>query len=268
MTEKDCNRRFYAARKLVRKAGCLALRYFGQSDLHFDLKGKQDVVTEADRAVEALLVKGLHHVFPDDAFLGEESGFHGNPGLAQALWVIDPIDGTSNFARGIDLWCISIGLVVEGQVLLGIVYRPTRKEWYTAVRGKGAFLNNRPLNVSKTEDVSQARINLGCSFRVPTTLYTDAITLLFNAGAENARLASGTLGLVFVAAGRYDGYWEAHINAWDVAAALCIVSEAGGVCNNFFYNNGLYKGNPVLAANPSLYPKLSSLLGSLVGGLE
>ena len=255
--------RFSHAKTLVIEAGKLALGYFRSPRLVIEEKGLQDLVTVADREVEAFLVAGLHAAFPPDAFFGEESGPQGDSQQTEATWVIDPIDGTSNFARGIDLWCISVGLVVENEVVMGFVYRPAGDELFNAVKGKGASLNGQPIRVSSTSAWEHTRIDLGFSFRRPEQLYLTAIDRLFGVRAEHARLASAALGMAYVACGRYDGYWEAHVNSWDVAGGLCLVTEAGGKTNAFLAGTGLTHGNPVLASNAQLYDRLTALFGDL-----
>jgi len=255
--------RYTVAKKLVVEAGALALGSFRSSRLVIEAKGLQDLVTAADREVEAFLIAGLQKAFAQDAFVGEESGTHGDMARAPATWVIDPIDGTSNFARGIDLWCISVGLVADGEVVVGVVYRPCGDELFTAMKGKGAFLNGQPIRVSDTSQWQNARIDLGFSFRRPRRLYLTAVERLLEVRAEHARLGSAALGLAWVACGRYDGYWEAHVNSWDVAGGLCLVTEAGGKINAFLDGPALSQGNPVLASNSELYDRLTNLLQDL-----
>jgi myo-inositol-1(or 4)-monophosphatase len=246
--------RYTVAKSLVVEAGALALDSFRSTHLVIEAKGLQDLVTAADREVEAFLIAGLQRAFPQDAFVGEESGTHGDGTQAPATWVIDPIDGTSNFARGIDLWCISVGLVV---------YRPSGNELFTAMKGKGAFLNGQPIRVSDISQWEAARIDLGFSFRRPRSLYLTAVERLLEVRAEHARLGSAALGLAWVACGRYDGYWEAHVNSWDVAGGLCLVTEAGGKINGFLDGPALSQGNPVLASNSELFKRLMNLLQDL-----
>lgn len=252
--------RFALACDLVLEAGTIALGHYRSPTLVVEQKGLQDLVTLADKQVEKFLIDGLSRVFVDDAFVGEESGNQGDLGKAPAVWVIDPIDGTSNFARGIDLWCVSVGLVVGGEAVAGIIYHPTGNELFSAFRGKGAFLNGQPVRVSSTPTLETARIDLGFSFRRPPELYLGAIGKLLAARAEHARLGSAALGMAYVAAGRYDGYWEAHVNSWDIAGGLVLVTEAGGVVSDFFKEAGLTKGNFILAANTALFDRLADLL--------
>ncbi len=256
--EDDLERRVDTARAVVREAGQMAVDYFNRRDsLAVTRKGAQDLVSEADRSCEELIISRLMAAFPQDGFLGEEGGAR-NFG-AQAVWVIDPIDGTHNFLTGIPFWCLSIALVVNGAAVIGVIYHPAADELFSARRGRGAFLNDSPIRVSGETDVTRARIGIGFSYRRPIAEHVRAIEALLTAGCEYLRLGSGALGLAYSAAGRFDGYWERHINAWDVAAGLVLVREAGGWTNDFFVEDGLTRGNEVLVATPALVEPLSRL---------
>jgi myo-inositol-1(or 4)-monophosphatase len=220
-------------------------------------KGPQDYLTETDGQVEALIVERLGALFEGDGFLGEEGG--GQP--RARTWVIDPIDGTENFARGIPHFCISIAFVAEGDVLLGVVYHPLTDELFTATRGGGATVNGRPMCVRSTSDLSHAAVEVGWSSRRPMADYLALLERLAATGASLRRAGSGTLGLVYVADGRLDAYCELHINAWDALAALLMVREAGGWCNDFLAREGLTRGNAVLATTPGLKDALIGAAG-------
>ena len=147
--------------------------------------------------------------------------------------MIDPIDGTHNFLTGIPFWCVSVGLVVAGELVLGIIYHPLAGELYSARSGGGAFLNGQPIKVSGETDLTRARICVGFSYRRPVAEHVRAVEALLSAGCEYLRLGSGALGLAYTAAGRFDGYWERHINSWDAAAGSVLVREAGGSDQRF-----------------------------------
>ncbi len=255
----DIENRYWAAQGIVRAAGRLAAdHYHRRSDLAVERKGTQDLVSEADRACEDLIVGSLKGLYPADGFLGEERGRQNFGG--EATWIIDPIDGTANFLRGIPFWCVSLGLLVAGEFVIGIIYNPITEELYAASKGKGATLNGKPIKASKVASLEDARLGVGFSYRQPVASHGEAINKLLNAHCEYSRFGSGALGLALTADGRLDGFFEAHINAWDVAAGLCIVKEAGGRTNDFLGEDGLAKGNVVLAANPTLYVPFSGLL--------
>jgi len=254
----DLDHRLQAAETIVREAGRVATDYFARRELlSIDRKGVQDLVSDADRSCEDLIVAGLSRLFPEDGFLGEERGSR-NP-KAAAIWVIDPIDGTHNFLTGIPVWCVSLGLVAGGELVLGIIYHPIAGELYSARSGGGAFLNGQPIKVSGATDLTRARICLGFSYRRPVAEHARAVGSLLSAGCEYLRLGSGALGLAYTAAGRFDGYWERHINSWDAAAGLVLVREAGGWTNDFLAGQGLTQGSEILAATPELVEQLKLL---------
>lgn len=243
---------------VAEEAAELALGYFGdRSRLGVTMKGAQDWLTEADGAVEKLLRKRVAEVFPGDGFVGEEGGGEG----ADRLWVVDPIDGTANFARGDLLWCISIGYLERGRPELGVIHAPVIKETFAAARGKGATRNGLPIRVADTKDMRSAAIEAGWSTRRPLDDYVKLVHAIMARGASVKRSASGALGICWVAAGRTDGYVEHHINSWDVAAGLVIAREAGAVTNDFFDATALKAGNPILCATPALAPVIADLMG-------
>lgn len=259
MEPDDIEIRFWAAQSVARDAGQLAAdAYHRRSELDIERKGTQDLVSEADRACEDRIIGALQRLFPEDGFLGEERGAKNTS--ANAVWIIDPIDGTANFLRGIPLWCVSLGLLANGEFVIGVIYNPVTEELYAARRGKGATLNGRKIGVSKATSLEEARLGIGYSYRRPPAPHADAVKALLEAHCEYSRLGSGALGLAFTADGRLEGYWESHINAWDVAAGLCIVKEAGGRVSDFLSGDGLTEGNEVLVSNPHLYPTFGTLL--------
>ena len=259
----SCERRLARACELVREAGTLALASFRDASLAIESKGVQDYVTAVDRAVEDLIVDRLHAEFPGDGFLGEEGGRRAGAADDHALWVIDPIDGTANYARGLPLWCISVALVYAGEIAFGLIFNPVSDEFYCAVRGQGATCNGQPIRVSAVHSPTSARIGMGFSYRRPPALHVQGIGRLLDAHCEYRRLGSAALGLAFVADGRFDGYWEMHINSWDVLAGICLVREAGGWVNDFLAGDGLFGGNPILACTPGLQTFLQQQLTTL-----
>ena len=260
MNTADLALRFRFAQGVVREAGQIALdRYRLRHDLVIERKGRQDFVSEADKACEEFVAAVLLRAFPEDALLGEEGGLQNGGG--DAIWIIDPIDGTSNFIAGIPMWCVSLGLVIGGKSVLGVIYNPVTEELYTAQTGQGAFLNGRRIRVSSARKLDEARMGLGFSYRRPIGDHVTAVTACLEASCEYTRFGSGALGMAFAADGRLDGYYEAHINAWDVAAGLVLVTEAGGWSNDFFAGpDAMAKGNHILATNPALAGPLRGLL--------
>jgi myo-inositol-1(or 4)-monophosphatase len=255
---RDLELRLRAACAVAREAGTLAAQHFSDwRSRSVRFKGPHDYLTETDGQVEALIVERLGALFEGDGFLGEEGG-----GQAHAhTWVIDPIDGTENFARGIPHFCVSLAFVAEGDVSLGVVYHPLTEELFTASRGGGAAVNGRPMHVRSTSDLRLAAVEVGWSNRRPLPDYLALLGRLGATGAGLRRAGSGTLGLVYVADGRLDAYCELHINAWDALAALLMVREAGGWCNDFLAGEGLTRGNAVLATAPGLKDALIGATG-------
>ncbi|EIM26297.1 inositol monophosphatase/fructose-1,6-bisphosphatase family protein [Microvirga lotononidis] len=243
----------------AREAGSLARRRFnGRPGLSsINLKGHQDYLSAVDAEVEALLRLRLLESFPEDSFFGEEGGgsFDNN------VWVVDPVDGTANFVRGISQFCISLAYVRGGQTQIGIIYDPMADEMFVAERGRGATLNGELIRVSGLEEIGSSTIEAGWSNRLPFSQYVDLIGRLLGDGAGIRRGGSGALALAYVSAGRLDGYCELHMNSWDALAGLLLIEEAGGWVNDFLANDGLRNGNGVLGCTPGLRERLVRLTG-------
>lgn len=258
----DIARRHDFMAGLVGEAGALAMSYFRQpARLNVETKGLQDFVTAADRAVEDFIVSRLGQAFPEDGVIGEERGAQGSSG--GAIWIIDPIDGTANFARGLPFWCISVALLVGRQIVSGFIHDPVTGETFSALRGKGALCDGQAIRVAQTATPELARINIGFTFRCDPQISFSAIERLVASRCDWSRLGSAALGLAYVASGRLDGYWAPHVNAWDVAAGICLVDEAGGWVSDFLAGDGLAKGNPILAAAPGMAEFFKSRLQDL-----
>jgi myo-inositol-1(or 4)-monophosphatase len=258
MTDPAIESRYLAALGLAQEAAELAMTYFADSaKLAVSMKGAQDWLTAADGAVEAHIRKRVAAAFPGDAVMGEEMG----GGDAENLWIVDPIDGTANFARAHPHWCVSIGFLRKGIPEIGVIIAPVMGETWAARRGGGAVRNGKPIRVSEIDSFSRAAIEVGWSTRRPGLEYQGIVKAVMDEGAAAKRCGSGALGLAFVADGRSEGYVETHINSWDVAAGVVIVAEAGGVLNPFFTGDALTEGNPILAAPPALAGRLSALSG-------
>jgi len=224
-----------------------------------EAKTAMDFCTEADHAVEEMIRREVAEKF-GDGFIGEEGG--GEPG--NAVWVVDPIDGTACYIHRSPRWCVSIGLVVEGVVELGVIYAPATDQLFSARRGRGATMNGRPIHVSNLAHAASPVVECGCSERRPIEGYVTALQRLRADGIEFRRQGSGALGLADVALGVSDGYLELHINAWDVMAGLVLVTEAGGYVNDFLEGDGLRRGNSVVAATPEIADRLIAITKDLV----
>jgi myo-inositol-1(or 4)-monophosphatase len=217
-----------AAVSIVRRAGAMQLEHFG-GRLTIAKKGTIDLVTNVDLAVERMGREEIARAFPDHQVLGEEYGVEGT-GAAGHVWIFDPIDGTTNFAHGLPIFCTSLALEIDGRLEVGTVYDPTRDELFTAERGRGAWLNGTRLQVSSHAALIDSLLVTGFPYTVHTE--REALLALFDAfmGRSRAvrRLGSAALDVCDVAAGRMDGFWEQGLGPWDIAAAALLVEEAGG----------------------------------------
>jgi myo-inositol-1(or 4)-monophosphatase len=259
MTRSELRDRLPAVTALAAEAAALAERMRDAGEGIASMKGAQDFVTAADGAVERFLRERLGALFPGEAVLGEEMG--GAPAGDGPLWILDPIDGTANFARAGHRWCVSIGLALGGRARLGVVARHAPAEVYAAVEGGGATLNGAPIRAAPTEDIGRAIVEIGWSLRRPAADFVALVDRTMAAGAGVRSGGSGTLGLVEAACGRLDAYLELHINAWDAAAALVVAREAGCWTNAFDSGDWLASGNPIGVGAPALGGRLAALLG-------
>ena len=230
------------------------------------LKGRHDEVTAMDREVERFIRAAIAKAWPDDAVLGEEDGASVGIAGAERVWIIDPIDGTANYARSIAHYCVSIGYVERGVPTLGALHDPSHERLYFAERGGGAWMAEgqaaaRRLSVSPVASLDAATVECGWSLRRPQADYIAMVNRVLDAGCAFRRAGSGALGLADVAAGRVEGYCELHINSWDCAAGVLLVTEAGGCSNDFFAGKGLLEGNPLLATNGALGDAMAAIVG-------
>lgn len=252
--------RLAAAEAVAREAGALALRHFrAREALVVERKGPQDIVSEADRAVERLVAARLATLFPADGMLGEETGHR--PG-SDGLWVVDPIDGTWCFLNGIASWCVSLAYVRGGAIETGVVFDPNSGELFRARRGGGASLDGRPLRVANAGSLADGTVSVGYSLRVPPEQVQGMIARLLAQGGMYHRHGSGALGLAWTACGRLIGYVEAHMNSWDALAGLLLIREAGGFTNDFLAADGLHRGNRVVAGPTGLRAALEAVAGA------
>lgn len=261
MTTHDIEQREAALRRIIVDAGDTALRFFRSRKAgEYELKGHQDLLTEADTFVEKQVLEALAGAFPDDLILGEESA--SQPASAESLWVVDPIDGTANFARGIPHFCVCMAWVRQGVTELGAIYNPVSQELYLARRGHYALKNDQPLRCTTITDPQRAAVELGWSSRHSHNHYLKVLGSLLTLGASVRRGGSGALALAWVAEGRTDGYLEIHMNAWDCLAGLLLVREAGGVTGVIPETaGGIFNGLPVLAAAPGIAAELAAAAG-------
>ncbi|MGR5063887.1 inositol monophosphatase family protein [Photobacterium sp. DNB22_13_2] len=224
--------RYSFACQLAREAGSLALNYQNQlkeEGLAVDVKGKQDFVSIADRETENFIRQQLAANFPEDNFLGEESGetTHTDTKADSGTWVVDPIDGTTNFLRKQPMWCVSIAYVINDEPVIGAIYDPCHDELFSAIKGEGAWLNDKRLAIDRDNQDVVGLVDLGYSAKMPLENYLSTMQRLLDNGIEHRRHGSAALGLAHVASGQFDGFREDFINAWDIMAGIVILREAG-----------------------------------------
>ena len=243
-----------AAEAIAREAGELLMGYCARH-VKIEYKGDVDLVTEADRASETLILDRLQARFPRHDVMGEE-GTRRETG-SEYRWYVDPLDGTTNFAHGFPVFCVAMGLEHKGQVIAGVVYDPTRGEMFSAEKGSGAYLNHRSIHVSKTSSLPESLVATGFPshkrHKSPNIYFYHQITLRTH-GVRRA--GSAALDLVSVASGRFDGFWEFNLNPWDLAAGVLLVQEAGGQVTGFFGQPFRLEDRDVVATNGLIHADL------------
>ena len=244
--------------ELCQAAGALARDYFTNRDqLRVDQKGSQDWVSEADRKVESFIRKRIADAWPEDGIVGEE---HGDiKGSNDFKWVIDPIDGTTNFLNGIPAWAVVLAGVSEGKTQVGVIHDPIHGETFSALRGRGARLNGQAIHVAKGKTLDDGIVAVGYSNRVRAENVASTVAALVVRGAMFHRNASGALSLAYVAAGRLIGYVEEHMNAWDCLAGQLLVTEAGGLTEDQNADEMIRDGGRVIAGAPQVFDELKSV---------
>ena len=254
----DIEQRLEAARRIAKEAGDLALDYFSRWDrLTIDVKGHQDFVSEADRNVEIAVRAALAKAFPEDGIIGEE----GEPteGSSGFTWVIDPIDGTTNFINGIPQWCVILACVHGGRVVVGVVHDPVHDELHSAAAGQGAYCNNRPIRCTTKTRLKDGSLGVGFSGRREIEGIKKLVADCCDEGTMFWRNGSGGLSLAYVATGRILGYVEEHMNAWDFLAGHLLVAEAGGRLEAVDVNDALINGGRVIVAGAGVFDEVMAL---------
>ena len=249
--------------KAARRAGTIINR--GARDLDLltvTAKGPKDFVSEIDHAAEAAIVETLLSAYPDHAILAEEGTNKGANPNADYLWIIDPLDGTTNFLHGFPQYCVSIALAHKNVVQQGVIYDPVRNDLFTATRGRGAFLNDRRIRVSRRTHLRDCLIGTGFPFRDGSYLdtYLQMMKTMITHTAGLRRPGAAALDLAYVAAGFYDGFFEVGLNPWDVAAGSLLVLEAGGLIGDLMGNDQYLFGGQVIAATPKVFAQMVATL--------
>ena len=247
------------ASQLARDAGRFALNA-QKGELQVTTKTNMfDLVTDVDKQNEDFIRNGVLARFPDHSFLGEESGAHGN---ADVKWIVDPIDGTLNFAHGLPIWCISIGVEVEGSIACGVIFDPNRDELFAASRNGGAHLNGKRISVSSTSDPTRSLLVTGFPYNVSENenQVIERFSAFLRKGIVVRRLGSAALDLAYVAAGRFDGFFEGALSPWDTAAGSLILTEAGGKLTHYDSSSYSVYGKSIIASNGVLHEFITETL--------
>jgi myo-inositol-1(or 4)-monophosphatase len=249
--------------KAARAAGAIINRASLDLDLlRINTKGPNDFVSEVDQAAEAAIIETLLQAYPGHGILAEESGREHGARDSEYVWIIDPLDGTTNFIHGFPVYAVSIALAHRGVVQQAVVYDPTRNDLFYATRGRGAFLNDRRLRVSKRTRMQDALIGTGFPFRRGDNFkrYMKMFEEVMQQCAGLRRPGAAALDLCYVAAGYYDGFFETGLNPWDVAAGSLIITEAGGLIGNFTGESDYLYQREVVAGSPRIYGQLVQIL--------
>ncbi|CAN5477607.1 inositol monophosphatase family protein [soil metagenome] len=265
----------HVAEGIARQAGSL-LRGFYEKGVTAEYKGDVDIVTEADRASEALIKQKLEAAFPGHGIYGEEGTREGLE--SEYRWYVDPVDGTTNFAHGFPAFCVILGLEkrpaglaadADGEIIAGVIYDPLRDEMFSAEKGKGAWLNGKPIKVSKTAKLQESLTATGFPSQKrhenPNVHFYQQITLRSH-GVR--RVGSAGLDLAYVACGRLDGFWEFNLNPWDTSAGSLLVTEAGGTMSQFNGGKFALDSREVLATNGLILPELKHIFTEMFAGRE
>jgi len=264
MPSEEIAERFRFAKTLVRDAGALANRYFQDiGALTIKDKGLQSAVSEADVETERFIRQRLEQAYPDDGFFGEESANDttgADVGAGQGLWVVDPIDGTQCFVKGLPHWSVSIAFVLDGRIQFGVVIDPNLDELFAGGIGFGATLNEKPIAPDASADIGRDAFSIGFAHRSKPEEVIPVLDRLLKAGGMYVRGGSGALSLVYVACGRTIGYYEPHINSWDSYAAVAILREAGADVVEAEAGDGLTKGCEIIATAPRVTEAFRAIL--------
>lgn len=258
------------ALRAARKAGEIIERAIERADLLvIEEKGRNDYVSEIDRKAEQEIIYHLKKAYPEHSFLGEESG--ASNGESDYQWVIDPLDGTTNFLRGIPHCAVSVACLYKGQPLHAVVYDPIKREEFTASKGKGATLNDRRIRCSGRLGLQGGLIGTGVPFNgfafENIDAYLACLREIAGVTAGVRRIGSAALDLAYVAAGRFDGYWEMNLKPWDMAAGILLVKEAGGLISDFKGGNQYLETGNVVCAGAKVFKPLLQVVGKHLGNV-
>lgn len=260
LTDSEIEALHAVADRAAEEAGKILLERFGKARVEY--KGEIDLVTDADRASEKRIIEIIKEAFPEHGIYAEESGERSSP--SRVRWLIDPLDGTTNYAHGLPLFAVSIAVEVDGKIVAGIVYNPAYREKYTAIRGKGAWLNGERLRVSATSELDKSMLVTGFPYHIrstgPDQNNLDHFINFSMRSRAVRRLGSAALDLAYVARGSLDGFWEAFLNPWDLAAGWLLVEEAGGKVTDLRGRPLTYEARQILATNGKIHDAMLEVL--------
>lgn len=247
----------------ARQASKIILRSMDRLDLlQISSKGRSDFTTDVDQRAEQEIIQVIHKAYPDHAILGEEGGYREGGEDNHICWVIDPLDGTTNYIHGFPHFATSIAVKQGGQLEVGVIYDPVRNELFSAARGKGATVNDRRIRVSPLKTLDKALLGTGFPHRAMEHFpaFLNVFSSIFPKCAGIRRAGSAALDLAYVAAGRLDGFWEAHLKEWDMAAGILIVQEAGGMIGDFQDKKNHMTNGSIIAANTHIYKAIQEII--------
>lgn len=248
----------------AREAGAYIKRSTGKiKKIHY--KGEINVVTDVDRKAESIIVGRIKRKFPSHSIIAEESSYgreHVSREKKEFRWIIDPLDGTTNFLHGFPVFCVSIAFECRNRIVLGVVYDPTRDELFLAEKGKGAFLNKKRICVSETGSIKKSLVVTGFAYNVKRARNNNInnFAKFIKAAQAVRRVGSAAIDLCYVACGRFDAFWELYLHPWDTAAGMLIVKEAGGKITKFDGSKYGISDKEVLASNPKIHSKMVAIL--------
>ena len=244
--------------KAARRAGSIINRATLDGNFEVQTKRANDFVTEVDRAAEAAIIGVIRHSYPDHAILAEETGEDPGGAKNEYTWVIDPLDGTTNFIHGFPQFCVSIGVRYRGQMAHAVVYDPAKNELFTGSKGRGAFLDDRRVRVSKCAHLRDALVGTGFPFKELSRLdlYMKQMRTMIGACSGVRRAGAAALDLAYVASGRLDGFWEMGLSKWDMAAGALLIKEAGGLVSGLGGEDDWYESGDIVAGTPKVFAQL------------
>ena len=248
--------------RAARAAGNVIIRQIDHvQDLPVSEKSRNDYVTEVDRQAETVIIDTILKAYPDHAILAEESG---EQGKSEYVWIIDPLDGTTNFLHGFPQYAVSIALQHKGVLNQAVIYDPLRQELFTASRGDGAYLNERRIRVSNRKHLAGALLGTGFPFKEGARIdqYLETFRTLFPRTAGIRRAGAASLDLAYVACGRLDGFWEYGLKPWDMAAGVLLIEEAGGMISDFKGGHSFLQNGDIIAGSPKIFTEIISSIGT------